>query len=191
VKGRLTATAVVLGIGFPVGGCGAAGTAHVSRSVRRTSTDTRYLTTLTHRAPPRLSHDALAPVGATQHVSSARAGLSVRLRAVIDPLTGSGAKLPAGTRAVAVLVQIRNSGPAVYDSSATGDFTVIPSGGAVTPVLATRGICKTPVEDFDRYLTAGEDRVGCVVFAIPIGATVTGVRFSPHAEAKGRLVWAG
>lgn len=110
---------------------------------------------------------------------------------MIDPLTGSGAKLPAGTRAVAVLVQIRNSGPAVYDSSATGDFTVIPSGGAVTPVLATRGICKTPVEDFDRYLTAGEDRVGCVVFAIPIGATVTGVRFSPHAEAKGRLVWAG
>ena len=182
--------AVVLGFGVSAGGCGATGTAHVFRTVRRSSTSTRYLTTLTHRAPPWLNHDTLAAVGATQHVSSLGAGLSVTLRAVIDPLKGSGAKLPAATRAVAVLVQIRNSGPAVYDSSATGDFTVVPSGGTVTPVLATRGICKTPLEDFDRYITAGEDRVGCVVFAVNDGATLATVSFSPHARAAGRLVWA-
>jgi hypothetical protein len=112
------------------------------------------------------------------------------LRAVIDPLTGSGASLQAGTRAVGVLVQIRNAGPAVYDSSATGDFTLVPSSGTVTPLLATRGICKTPVEDFDRYITAGEDRVGCVVLAVSDGATLAAVRFSPHARAAGRLLWA-
>jgi hypothetical protein len=117
--------------------------------------------------------------------------LSVIVRSVIDSLNGAGAVLQQGTRAVGVMVQIENAGPAVYDSSATGDFTVVTSSGPVTPLLAKRGICKTPVEDFDRYITAGEDRVGCVAFAIPIGATVTEVRFSPHARAKGRLVWAG
>ena len=117
--------------------------------------------------------------------------MSVKVRLVIDSLKGAGAVLPDGTRAVGVIVQIENAGPAVYDSSATGDFAVVTSSGPVTPLLAKRGICKTPVDDFDRYITAGEDRVGCVAFAIPIGATVTEVRFSPHAQAKGRLVWAG
>jgi hypothetical protein len=115
----------------------------------------------------------------------------VTLRAVIDPLHGSGAVLAPGTRAVAVIVQIRNAGPAVYDSSATGDFTIVASSGTVTPVLATRGICKTPVEDFDRYITAGEDRVGCVVFSVRDRAALMAVTFSPHAQASGRLVWAG
>jgi hypothetical protein len=141
-------------------------------------------------APESLRHNALAAVGTVQQVFTRGSGLSVVVRAVIDPLKGSGARVQAGTRAVAILVQIRNGGPAVYDSSATGDFTVIPSSGTVTPVLATRGICKTPVEDFDRYITAGEDRVGCVVFEVPEGATLTEVRFSPHARAAGRLIWA-
>ena len=87
-------------------------------------------------------------------------------------------------------MQIRNAGPDVYDSSATGDISVVPSSGAVTPVLATRGPCKTPLEDFDRYITEGEDRVGCVVFAVSRAATIEAVRFSPHAQAAGRLVWA-
>jgi hypothetical protein len=146
--------------------------------------------TITPDAPGSLTRDTLAPVGSTQHVFTAGAGLSVLLQRVIDRLTGSGARLQAGTRAVAVIVQIRNGGPAVYDSSATGDFTVRPASGSVTPVLATRGIGKTPVEDFDRYITAGEDRVGCVVFAVADGATLTEVRFSPHARPAGRLIWA-
>jgi len=57
-------------------------------------------------------------------------------------------------------------------------------------VLATRGICRTPVNDFDRYITAGEDRVGCVVFAVADAAILDAVRFSPHAKARGRLSWA-
>jgi hypothetical protein len=200
---RRAKVAAALAVGLCAAGCGAGDTTPASRTVPRTSGSTararktppsgrigQDVATITQGAPSSLTQNTLAPVGAMQRVATEGAGLSVILRAVIDPLTGSGANLQAGTRAVAVVVQIRNAGPAVYDSSATGDFTVVPSSGTVTPVLATRGPCKTPVEDFDRYITAGEDRVGCVVFAIPDGATLTAVRFSPHARAAGSLVWA-
>lgn len=88
-----------------------------------------------------------------------------------------------------VLVRIASSGPALYDSSATGDFSLAVSAGVVTPLLATRGVCRTPLNDFDRYITAGEVRAGCIAFAVPEQAVVTAVRFSPHAQAAGRLTW--
>ena len=141
-------------------------------------------------APLRLRRGPVAEVGATQWVDTSGARLAVTLRSVIDPLLGSGAQLPRGERAVAVVVQIRNSGPKLYDSSATGDITLVASKGVVTPVLATHGICRTPLDDFDRYITAGEDRLGCVVFAVANGATLDAVRFSPHARRLGRLTWA-
>jgi hypothetical protein len=108
---------------------------------------------------------------------------------VIDPLLKSGAALPAGNRAVGVEVTLANAGPTVYDSSATGDFSVVVSGGPVEPVFAPSGVCQTPLNDFDRYITAGEERSGCVAFAVPAKARVLGVRFSPHAQPVGRLTW--
>jgi hypothetical protein len=171
-----------------IAGCGggaSGGTAgHASRlSVRGGST-------LTRRPPASITRRALPPVGTTQRVDAAGAHLQVTLREVIDPLRGSGAKLQPGTRAVGVIVQIRSSGPAIYDSSATGDISLLVSGGAVTPVLVTRGVCTTPLNDFDRYITAGEDRVGCVAFAVTDAATLDAVRFLPHARLRGRLIWA-
>jgi hypothetical protein len=145
---------------------------------------------LTSRAPASLERGALLPVGRTQRVDAAGADLAVTLRRVIDPLRNSGAQLPTGTRAVGVIVQIRSAGPKLYDSSATADISIATSSGAVTPVLATAGICRTPQNDFDRYITGGEDRVGCVVFAVPDRATIDAVRFSPRARARGRLTWA-
>jgi hypothetical protein len=115
----------------------------------------------------------------------------VTLRSVIDPLRGSRAELQHGARAVGVVFQIRSAGPRIYDSSATADISIEVSSGSVTPVLATRGVCKTPVEDFDRYITSGEDRVGCVVFAIDDAAAVDAVRFAPHARTRRALTWAG
>ena len=141
-------------------------------------------------APSRLRRGLLPGVGATQWVDTSGARLGVTLRRVIYPLLGSGAQLPGGARAVGVVIQIRNSGPKLYDSSATGDITLVASKGVVTPVLATHGICRTPLDDFDRYITAGEDRLGCVVFAVANGATLDAVRFSPHARRPGRLTWA-
>jgi len=180
--------AVLIAAAMLVGGCGGEG--------RGRKTAARLTPGLTIATAPKLSRRGPAGLrssppqaGTTQRVVSEGAALSVTLRAVIDPLRGSGAALQPGTRAVGVVVQIRNAGPAIYDSSATGDIALLASGGTVTPILARRGPCRTPTEDFDRYITAGEDRVGCVVFAIARGATVDAVRFNPHAQAAGRLVW--
>jgi hypothetical protein len=171
-----------------IGGCGGSGGASTGGVLPQFSMAGGA--SLTGRPPASLQYHALPPVGRTQRVDSAGAGLRVKLREVIDPLRGSGAQLPPGTRAVGVIVQIRSSGPAVYDSSATGDISLMVSGGPVTPLLATRGVCRTPLNDFDRYITAGEDRVGCVVFAVSDAATLDAVRFLPHAHLQGQLIWA-
>jgi hypothetical protein len=109
---------------------------------------------------------------------------------LINPLAGSGAALQAGTRAVGVFVWILNHGPGVYDSSATGDVSVVPTAGRAMPVFARRGVCQTPLRDFDNYITAGEVRHGCIAFSIEAGARVAAVHFSPHGEAAGRATWA-
>jgi hypothetical protein len=115
--------------------------------------------------------------------------LTVTIAGLIDPLLGSGAALLPGTRTAGVIVEIANAGPAIYDSSATGDFSLVVSAGVVTPVFAQQGACRTPLRDFDNYITAGEDRRGCVAFSLPAGARILAVRFSPHAAAAGRLTW--
>jgi hypothetical protein len=114
----------------------------------------------------------------------------VTVTRVIDPLSRSGAALQPGTRAVGVLVQIENHGPGIYDSSATGDVSVVPSSGTATPVFAAHGICQTPLRDFDNYISAGERRHGCVAFAVGSGAKVLTVRFSPRGQPVGRVAWA-
>jgi hypothetical protein len=122
-------------------------------------------------------------------VRAGASALSVAVVRVIDPLRDSGAALLTGTRAVGVLVRIRNDGPGVYDSSATGDISLVPTAGTTTPVFASRGICQTPLRDFDNYIAAGEVRTGCVAFAIEREAKLLAVRFSPHGQTAGRLAW--
>jgi hypothetical protein len=128
-------------------------------------------------------------VGASERVRAPGATLSVTLDRVIEPLDDSGVALQPGTRAVGVVVRIQNRGPGVYDSSATGDVSVVPSAGSATPVFAPHGICQTPLRDFDNYITAGEVRRGCVAFSIQAGAKVVAVRFSPHGKSAGRATW--
>ena len=180
------AAAVAVLVATMLAGCGSAGGAGGELKPMPVITGVR----LSKRAPVALARHFLPSPGIARRVDASGAELVVTLRRVIDPLNGSGARLPAHARAVGVIVQIRSSGPRIYDSSATGDISVLTSGGVVTPVLATRGICRTPLEDFDRYITAGEDRIGCVVFAVADGATLDAVRFSPHAHRRGMLTWA-
>jgi hypothetical protein len=181
--------AALLGLG--VSGCGnAADGAHAGHGTSSKSIAVSDEPVLSAHAPASLRRGVLPQPGATQRVDAGGALLAVTLRKVIDPLKGSGVELPRGTRAVGVIIQIRSAGPKLYDSSATGDVGVVVSNGVVTPVLATRGACKTPLNDFDRYISSGEDRIGCVVFAVANGATLDAVRFSPHAHRLGRLTWA-
>lgn len=195
-RSRAIVAASGLVVAGALAGCGA-GTVSAKRGLKPTplagvGTATSMVGggRLSKRAPGSLARRALSPVGRTQAVDASGAKLEVTLTRVIDPLRSSGAELPPRTRAVGVVVTIRSSGPALYDSSATGDISLMSSAGVAMPVLATRGICHTPLNDFDRYITAGEHRAGCVVFAVPDGATLDAVRFSPHAHQLGRLTWA-
>jgi hypothetical protein len=160
-------------------GCGSGGS----------GTTTRSHTATTHTAKHSHRSRSEVAVGATQPVHAGGSKLSVRVSKVIDPLRDSGAALPPGERAVAVLVSILNHGPAVYDSSSTTDIGLTSSKGQGTPVFAPQGVCETPLRNWDNYIVAGEVKSGCVAFAVASAAKVTAVRFSPHGKAEGRVSW--
>jgi hypothetical protein len=143
-------------------------------------------TTTTHQQPA----PAGPPVGRTQRVDAPGTVLSVTISRVIDPLGGSGASLPPGTRAIGVEAVIADDGPGVYDSSSTGDFSVLTSKGVAPPVYAASGVCQTPLRDWDNEISPGETRNGCIAYSVPAHANVLEVRFSPHALAHGRVAWA-
>jgi hypothetical protein len=163
--------------------------------VRRPSTSAAFATTprLVRRPPASLNPPAVARpspgVGAVQQVHAGTTTLAVRLLEVIDPLRSSGARLPPGDRAVGIVVQIRNVGSGGYDSSATGDIGLVGSGGPAVPVYAPRGVCQTPLRDFDNEIGPGELRQGCVVFALPSNQRPQSVRFSPHGAPAGSVSW--
>ncbi len=165
-----------------VGGCGTSRKG--SASVRGLSVNSRP-TQSTVTSPP-----TTAPaVGTAQRIAAGATGLTVTLLRVIDPLRDSGAALLPGSRAVGVMLRIVNHGPGIYDSSATGDVSILGSSGTATPVFAQSGVCQTPLRDFDNYISPGEKRIGCVAFSLPTGARLLTVRFSPHAKAAGRVSW--
>jgi hypothetical protein len=175
---------VVIACAACAAGCGSAAT--ISSAARSTPTSV----SAAHRRPARISSRPAQPsVGVTQRVRAGGSTLSVAAVRVIDPLRDSGAALLTGTRAVGVLIRIRNDGPGTYDSSATGDVSIVPSTGTTTPVFAARGVCQTPLRDFDNDIGTGEVRTGCVAFAIESGAKLLGVRFSPHGQTAGRVAW--
>ncbi len=115
--------------------------------------------------------------------------LAVTVTGVIDPLTGSGSRLLAGTRAVAVRVVIRNLAGGTYDSTASGDWSLLTSAGAGSPLFIRAGVCQTPLVDFESLIGAGETRSGCVGFSVARGARIHGVRFSPRSRAAGAVGW--
>jgi hypothetical protein len=142
-------------------------------------------------APPHPRHHAGGPpIGQTLRVHAAGTVLSVTINRVIDPLRGSGASLVPGTRAIGVQAVITDDGPGGYDSSSTGDFSVVASPDTARPVFASAGICQTPLRDWDNEISPGETRSGCIAFSVPAHAHVVAVRFSPHAKAHGRATWA-
>lgn len=181
--------AAVAASAITTGGCGSSAPAVTSTATPKPTPLTPPPTRRAKQHRPR-SRQVGAKIGTTQPVKAGGETVAVTIRRVIDPLRGSGASLAPRTHAVGVLVGIRNSGPGIYDSSATGDFSIVTSSGPAPPVFAPSGSCQTELRDFDNYITEDESRDGCVVFDVPNGARVTAVRFSPHAQAVGRVSWA-
>jgi hypothetical protein len=130
-------------------------------------------------------------VGRTQQVRAQGTKLSITVTKVIDPLRNSGAALLPGTRVVGVFVRIANDGPGGYDSSSTGDISIIPSSGVASPAYAPAGACKTPLQDFDNEIGPGENREGCVAFTLNTGARLVGERFSADGGGAGVVKWRG
>ena len=89
-----------------------------------------------------------------------------------------------------MIAVIRNDGPGIYDSSSTGDFSVVAVVGASTARVRADRRCPTPLRDWDNEISPGQERSGCVAFALATKAKVADVRFSPHARAAGRATWA-
>ncbi len=139
--------------------------------------------------PPPAPASPWPPLGQAQQTDSGGARLTVTVTKLTDPLLDSGAALLPATRAVAVFVEIANAGPATYDSSASGDFSVIASTGAVTPAFAPQGVCQTPLRDFENDIYAGGGGSGCIAFSVATGARILAVRFSPHAASPGSRTW--
>jgi hypothetical protein len=130
-------------------------------------------------------------VGTAQRVGAGATTLVVEVTKVIDPLRGSGARVPAGMHPIGVLVTVRNAGPSTYDSSYTSDFSLLYPGGRALPVFAPAGVCKTLVQDFMNQLAASVSRTGCIAYLIPAGKAPTTVRLAPDGGTAGhRVSWA-
>jgi hypothetical protein len=196
--GRLAAGAAVATLSMvAAAGCGgsassgsASTTTASSATPSRSTSSSASSTTSVHAVAPKRSHrNPGKPVGRTQLVHAGASTLSVTVTRVLDPVSGSGAAKPPGTRAVGVQLVIHNDGGATYDSTASGDVSVVPSTGMAAPLFFNAGVCQTPLTDFESLIGVGETRSGCVGFAVPRGARILAVRFSPQSRVPGSVTW--
>ena len=141
------------------------------------------------RSPRRRPRPRGAPVGAALHVHAGTSTLLVTVSRVLDPLTGTGSALLPGDRATGVQVAIRTVAGATYDSTASGDWSLLTTAGLASPLFVKQGVCQTPLADFESLIGVGESRDGCVAFSVPRHARILSVRFSPHSRARGSVAW--
>ncbi|MFZ1996241.1 MAG: hypothetical protein WAU75_19175 [Solirubrobacteraceae bacterium] len=128
-------------------------------------------------------------MGAALRVHAGTSTLLVRVSKVLDPLTGTGSGLLRGHRASGVEVTIRGVAGSTYDSTASGDWSILTTAGRASPLFVKQGLCQTPLADFESLIGVGESRDGCVAFSLPRRARILSVRFSPHSRARGSVAW--
>ncbi len=115
--------------------------------------------------------------------------LLVTVSKVLDPLTDTGSALLPGHRAAGVQVTVRVVAGETYDSTASGDWSLLTTAGLASPLFARQGVCETPLADFESLIGVGASRDGCVAFSVPRRARILSVRFSPHSRAPGTVAW--
>ena len=116
------------------------------------------------------------------------ANLTVTVTRVLA-LSDTGTTALPGTRQVGVELRIANQSGATYDSTASGDVSIVPSTGQAEPLDVRTGTCMTQLVDFESHVYSGSVRDGCVAFSVPLHARVLAVRFSPHSRTPGTLTW--
>jgi hypothetical protein len=196
VARQIGAVLSIVGVSAVVG-CGSSGSPGSTSGASSTGATSGQLSTpakATKAAKPHRRKPArpVGPrIGTARGVKAQGTKLTITVTRVIDPLKDSGAALLPVTRAVAVFVKIANRGPGGYDSSSTGDISIIPSAGVASPAYAPQGACKTPLQDFDNAIGPGESREGCVVFTLNTTARLVGERFSADGGGAGVVTWRG
>jgi hypothetical protein len=192
---RLGTVAVTMAFCLALVGCGGSGASGPSTptgistataTARATSTTSTTSTHARRRHKRRVVHGPR--VGARQGVHIDGTYLTVTILRVLD-LTHTGSPTLPGTRQVGVELRIANQAGATYDSTASGDLSLVLSAGESEPLDIRQGVCETPLQDFESIVSAGSVRVGCVAFSVPKQARVIGVRFSPHSRPRGMLTW--
>ncbi|MFZ0040203.1 MAG: hypothetical protein WAK93_02775 [Solirubrobacteraceae bacterium] len=187
---RLAAVAGLAAISIVfAAGCGGSGGSTTAASTMSSTSNATTTKTTSSNAGGRQPRRPGVPVGQAQLVHAGSSTLSVRVSRVLDPLRDAGAQGPPGTHPVGVLLSVHNLRGETYDSTASGDVSIEPSSGMAAPLFVKHGVCQTPLTDFESLIGVGETRTGCVGFAIPRGARVIVVRFSPHSRARGTVSW--
>jgi hypothetical protein len=190
---RLGTVVATAAIGLGLGGCGGSGGSSTSTTGGATGPATTTAASTTRARPAHHRHRAPVAVhgprvGARQGVHLDGTYLTVTILRVLA-LTGTGSPRLPGTRQVGVELRIANQRGATYDSTASGDVSLVLSTGGSEPLDVRRGRCETPLADFESIVSAGSVRSGCVAFSVPRRARVLGVRFSPHSRRRGMLIW--
>jgi len=177
-------------------GCGGAGHGAATHGATGPASTTSSSATTTSSAPPaprrhrrRRARPRGAPVGSTLRVHAGSSTLLVTVSKVLDPLTDTGSKLLPGDRATGVQVSIQGVAGDTYDSTASGDWSILTTAGLASPLFVRQGVCQTPLADFESLIGVGETRDGCVAFSVPRHARILSVRFSPHSRAPGTVAW--
>jgi hypothetical protein len=184
--------ALAAALTLAVAGCGGAAHSSTADNTTASSSPSSSSTTTATTSPPparRRRRPRGAPVGAALRVHAGTSTLLVTVSKVLDPLTGTGSALPPGHRATGVQVTIRDVAGATYDSTASGDWSILSTAGLASPLFVKQGVCETPLADFESLIGVGESRDGCVAFSVPKHARILSVRFSPHSRARGSVAW--
>lgn len=194
--GTVGVVAVIVGSGLT--GCGGSGspstgaTRHTGTGTTGNASTPEASATVTTRSSTRARrHPRVVRgprVGVRQGVHTGGADLTVTILHVLA-LRDTGSPVLSGTRQVGVELRIADQRGATYDSTASGDVSLILSRGLAEPLDVRHGPCTTPDQDFEAIVSSGSVRTGCVAFSVPRRARVIGVRFSPHSRRRGALTW--
>lgn len=181
------------GCGGGNGGDSGATAAPVTTSTSTTSASTSTTAATArhqrHQRRRRRVPAGAAAVGRGQRVRAGASVLTVTVTRVYGNLADTGSALLPGTHVAGVQLSIRTDSGQTYDSTASGDVSILTSRGSAAPLFIKRGVCQTQLTDFESLIGVGETHSGCVGFTVPGGARVLAVRFSPHSRAPGSVTW--
>jgi hypothetical protein len=106
---------------------------------------------------------------------------------IADPFpAGEFEEPPPGTRLVAVAIGVRNRSPVRYDDNLSNGAKLVTTGNTTISSILVRQCADSDAVSVPR----GEVRIGCVGFAVPLGASVRQIEFRTNGGfGRETAVW--